>query len=317
MILCTESIHCRWWLIQRAANPTRAGTFTWLTLPHPAGDTLYATREGVESQGVAAIEMRYKVARGAPILQDAQLHGDYRFLANTVLVDLVLQGSYIYPENMNTHTKLLLQEAQHIFHRLLKEEVVDFVLTTDFQSYWQHTNEDIQSFESVCHFRHYKAASYDRYLSAMHTAKLTLVASTGVTLAYWGYGLTVLLKKVFGNIYIDKMRAICLLEANYNWLNKFVFTKQIMDKAFQGDIIPAEPFVKGGSQATEGVLTSGLFCVIARSLHKTAAMESVDLASCYDAVAHPIASIALQSFKICKVIVKMMLCVLKTMTWYL
>ncbi len=94
-------------------------------MPHPAGDTLYATSDGVESQGVAAIEMRYNVARGAPILQDAWLHGNFGFLANTVLADQVLQGSYIYPKNMDTHTKLLLQEAWYIFHRLLKEEVVD------------------------------------------------------------------------------------------------------------------------------------------------------------------------------------------------
>jgi hypothetical protein len=98
---------------------------------------------------------------------------------------------------------------------------VDFVSTTDFQSYWRHINEDIQSFKSGCHFGHYKAASFDLYLSAMHAAKLTLAASTtGVPLARWGNGLTVLLQKVFGNIYIDKMWAICLLEANYNWLNK-------------------------------------------------------------------------------------------------
>jgi hypothetical protein len=110
-ILCAESIRCRWRSIQRAANPTRGNTVTWLTVPHPAGDTLYATREGVESQGVAAIETGYKVARGAPILQDAQLHGNFGFLAITVLADQVLQGSCIYPKNMDTHTKLLLQEA--------------------------------------------------------------------------------------------------------------------------------------------------------------------------------------------------------------
>jgi hypothetical protein len=44
-------------------------------------------REGVESQGAAAIETRYKVALGAPILQDAWLHGNFGFLANTVLAD--------------------------------------------------------------------------------------------------------------------------------------------------------------------------------------------------------------------------------------
>jgi hypothetical protein len=157
-------------------------------VPHPAGDTLYATKEGVESQGAAAIETRYKVARGALIVKDAQLHGNFGFLANTVSADQVLQGSYIYPKNMDTHTKLLLQEAQHIFHRLLKEEVVNFVSTTDFQSYWQHANEDIQSSKSGCHFGYYKAASFDRYLSAMHAAKLTLAASSGIPLACWAHG---------------------------------------------------------------------------------------------------------------------------------
>ncbi len=58
------------------------------------------------------------------------------------------------------------------------------------------------------------------------------------------------------------------------------------------------------------MLTSGLFC-------NTAAIETVDLANCYDAVAHPIASIALQSVKVHNVMVAMMLYVLETMTWYL
>jgi hypothetical protein len=117
--------------VRQAANPNREGAVTWLTVPHPAGGKLYAMREGVESQGVAAIETRYKVARGAPILQVARLHSNFGFLANTDLSDQVLQGTYVYPKNMDTNTKLLLQEARHIFHRLSKEEVVDFVLTTD------------------------------------------------------------------------------------------------------------------------------------------------------------------------------------------
>jgi hypothetical protein len=146
----------------------------------------------------------------------------------------------------------------------------------------------------------------------MNAAKLTLATSTGVPFACWGNGLTVLLKKMFRIIYIDKMQAICLLlEANYNWLKKFVFAKQMMDKAFEGEIIPVEQFAKRGSQATEGVPTSGLFCDIARALHNTVAIDSVDLANCYDAVAHPIAGITLQSFKACKVMVAMMLYVLK------
>jgi hypothetical protein len=122
--------------VQQAVNPNRGGAVTQLTVPHQAGDTLYAMREGVESQEATTIERWYKVARGAPILQDACLRGDLGFLANMDSTDQVLQGSYVYPKNMDTHTKLLLQEAQNIFHRLSKEEVVDFISTTDFQSYW-------------------------------------------------------------------------------------------------------------------------------------------------------------------------------------
>ena len=80
----------------------------------------------------------------------------------------------------------------------------------------------------------------NRFLSARQAAKLTLAATTGIPLIRWGNGLTVLLEKVVGNIYINKMRAICLLEANYNWLNKYVFAKHMMDKAFQEDIVLVE-----------------------------------------------------------------------------
>jgi hypothetical protein len=72
-----------------------------------------------------------------------------------------------------------------------------------------------------------------------------------------------------------------------------------------------------GLQAIEGVLTYGLFCDIACALHRTVTIESVDLANCHDAVAHPIASIALQSFKVQKVMVAVMLYVLEKMMWYL
>ncbi len=130
----------------------------------------------------------------------------------------------------DTRTKIFNRRSQAVTLGTIRQLATtdtcrrcNFVSTTDFQSFWRHANEDIQSSESGCHFGHYKAASHNRYLSAMHAAKLT--ATTGDPLARWGKGLTVLLEKIFGNIYIDKMCAICLLEVDYNWLNKFVFAK--------------------------------------------------------------------------------------------
>ena len=189
--------------------------------------------------------------------------------------------------------------------------------TTDFQSFWRLTNKNKQLSEFGCHFGHYKSTSHDRYITALHCAKLTLAVTTGIPLARWGQGLTILLEKVFGNIYINKMRATCLLKADYNWLNKYMFKKRMMDKAFSEGIVPAEQFAKWGLQASHGVLALGLFCDIACALHRTSAIESVDLANCYNAVAHHIANVALQSFKVRKVMVVMMLYVVETMQWFL
>ena len=62
---------------------------------------------------------------------------------------------------MDSYTKLLRQEVHHIFSRMSKEEVVDFVTTTDFQQFWLHADEEIQSSKSGIHFGHYKAAARD------------------------------------------------------------------------------------------------------------------------------------------------------------
>ncbi len=101
-----------------------------------AEDRLYATRSGVGEQVAQTIAARYKMARGAPIIQDPQLHQDFGFLANTNAAERVLAGTYEYPENMDAHTRLLLEEAHSVFSSLSEEEVVDFVTTTDFQSFW-------------------------------------------------------------------------------------------------------------------------------------------------------------------------------------
>ena len=85
----------------------------------------------------------------------------------------------------------------------------------------------------------------------------------------------------------------------------------MMNKALDAGIVPEDQFAKRGSQANQDMVVSGLFCDIAQSLHKTSAIESVDLANCYNAVAHPIVSISLQSFKVQKEMVKLMLLVLQ------
>ena len=86
---------------------------------------------------------------------------------------------------------------------------------------------------------------------------------------------------------------------------------------FRQTNIPAEQFAKAGTQAAHGVLCKILFCDMVRALHITAGLPSVDLGNCYDAVAHPIASIAMQALKVPVLTIVLSLSVLQTMTFYL
>ena len=89
----------------------------------------------MERKGADHISCWYKTAQGAPIIQDPCLHQDFGYLADTDAADRVLRGTYDYSADMDPYTKLLLQEAHHIFSRMYEEEVVDFVTTIDFQQF--------------------------------------------------------------------------------------------------------------------------------------------------------------------------------------
>ena len=86
----------------------------------------------------------------------------------------------------------------------------------DFQGFWQHADEKKSSSFSGGHYGLYKAASFDKHLSAFHAAKLTACARKGIVLTRWTVGLTVLLEKTPGDKRIQKMRGIVLIEGDFN-----------------------------------------------------------------------------------------------------
>jgi hypothetical protein len=259
---------------------------------------------------------RFKLARDAPICE-GQLFDDIGYLGDTKATRDILLGTYQFPSDMDPHTRLLCEEAHRIFITRSAEEISTRVSTADFQYFWQHCDEFIQSSFSHVHFGHYKAIARDKFLSSLEAAKLSLSARTGIPLERWGSALTVLIEKEFGNIYLDKMRAICLLEADFNWLNKLIFAKRMMDQAYDTGVVPVEQFARRGTQASSGVLCKVLFCDMIRALHEIAGIPSVDLGNCYDAVAHPIASIALQAYRVPILMIVLSLSVLQTMTFFL
>ena len=138
-------------------------------------------------------------------------------------------------------------------------KIATFITTKDFQEYWQWVDERTSSSFSGASFLHYKAASFHYMLSAMHAAYLTACARQGIPLARWGIGLTVFLEKVIGNNFVHKLRAICLLEADFNWLNKIIYAKRMIGLALENNLIPGECFSKKGSNCINAVMTKNIY----------------------------------------------------------
>jgi hypothetical protein len=210
-----------------------------------------------------------------------------------------------------------MQEACKMFQHMSSHEVYEMVNAEDFQDYWLHAREITSSLHSGMHFGIYMANARSDKLSLLHSAKLSLAARLGITLDRWHNALTVLLEKTFGNIMINKLRAICLLEADYNWLMKLIFAKRMMENAQVNGVIPQEQFAKAGSKCQDGCMIKLFHYDRARVLHWTSGIGSVDFFSCYDSVAHPIASVALQAWGISLMMIKVMLSVLQTMKFFL
>ena len=157
----------------------------------------------------------FETSHHAP-LSSGKLLDDVGYLGATPEVKEILEGTYIYLLDMDKHTHLLLEEAACLFVKTAGDVIVSFVTMKDLQDWWLTANKNIQSSKSGAHFGHYKVAAHDEHLLALHVAKLKLALQTGIPLERWGNGLTVLLEKEFGSIYINKLCAICLFEADFN-----------------------------------------------------------------------------------------------------
>jgi hypothetical protein len=212
---------------------------------------------------------------------------------------------------------MILEEAHHTYTILANEKIGTTITVHDFQTYWRKVNEKTSSSFSRLHFGHYKAASHSSLLSSLHTAKLTACARMGVPLTRWSIGLTVLLEKICGNNFIHKMRAICLLEADFNYFNKTIFARRMTAPAKDKGQIPAECYAKKGSNCVNAVITKIMYCDESRTHHHPMCIGGNDFGDCYDRIAHPPASIALQSWGVPREAIGVLLTSMQTMRFFL
>ncbi len=212
---------------------------------------------------------------------------------------------------------MILEEAHHTFVLLAVEKNDATISLCDFQGYWQKADESISSSFSHLHFGHYKAASFNKDLSALHAAKLTACGRKEIPLSRWDIGLTVLLEKTRGDNTINIMQEICLLEGDFNYFNKTIYARRMLASARDKSQIPMELSACKGSNCANAVIKKIMFCDESCTHHHPLCIRGNNFGDCYDQVAHTPASITLQSWGIPPLAIRVLLLAMQTMRFFL
>jgi len=259
---------------------------------------------------------RYNLAEEAPICQGA-LRGQFGYTATSPTARSVLDGTYEFPPEMDAATRELFEEIAHIRGMVPLDSVNGLISRERWQQRWKKVKEDTSLSQSGLHFGHYIAGMDCDYISQFHALRVSLALKKGIALERWSKGLSVMLEKMFGVRLVYKVRAILLMEADFNAMNKEVYGIRMMDNAQRYKLIPKEIFSEQNLTADDGGLAKTLFYDIARQTRTPAAITSINASNCYNQIVHAMVSLIFQSFGVQSTAVSAMLETIQEMKFFL
>ena len=239
---------------------------------------------------------RSKRADSAPICQGA-LRDLLGYAINTQIVLDILHDKIEPPPDTGEATCMLLKEIARIWEEMEAGNVDIVVTKDDFQYYWKRAKERTSSSFSGYHFGHYKAVAYSDALSEVHALHTSLILQTVLAPERWARGLLVMPEMIAGVTLVTKLRAILLMEADFNFHNKLIFGTQMLELARKHGLVQEEIYSKKGHTAEDAILHQVLAYNIARQKRAPLIVVSVDTAQCYDRITHAFAALTLRANK--------------------
>ena len=301
--------------LRRVQGTLRSGSVSKVEELNENGEPVIREgQEEVEQAVMANNEARFRLTENTPPMTEP-LRSELGFLGNTEAARQILNGTYECPPEVDEYTKAFLAQIQVPQQQ---PQVRLSITSDDYIWYWKKAKERTSSSFSGLHFGHWKAAIGTPLLVEFHALFTEVAFTGGLPLGRWQQGLSVMLEKKPGLIIVDRLRAILLMEADFNFGNKLYFGSRMMRAAERNKVIPGE--IYGGRKlhrAIELGLNRRLFADIMRQKRRNAAIASVDAHTCFDRIAHSIASLCCQRLFVDIHPVVTMLLTIQKMKFYL
>jgi hypothetical protein len=169
----------------------------------------------------------------------------------------------------------VIEEIIRLFKTLQEDHAEMTLGESKFWYYRRKFREKTLSSISGAHAGHYKSATFLDIVTNFLSRKIMLIARGGCPPERWGHGLQVLLKKVAGVALVNKLCTILLMEANINYMNRWVFGYQVINKMYALGYIPGDQYSQKESTAEDARMDDRLTIDISRQLrHPLATMSA-------------------------------------------
>jgi len=260
----------------------------------PSGNRIVTDQHEVEQVLSGTLSKRFCNAHGSPFLH-SPLVQQVGLDGTGPAAQAILQGTFVCPPGTDTDTRYFIEALQFPSQAARHAHISAVLRPADFIAHWRRAKERTSSSPSGLHFGHYKAATHLPLLAHLHARFTQLVFMTGLSISRYQAGLQVILEKKAGNIHVDNLRAILLMEGDFNGAMKIFIGARMIQSAQALKLIPSECYgSRPGCTALQVSLNRALTADTARQSRATLAVASVDFRTCYDSVGHPPASIASQ-----------------------
>jgi hypothetical protein len=226
---------------------------------------------------------RFRLTEGTP-LHNSYAKEIFGFLCENKNVNEILHGNEDFINSLRLSS--LTKDFLRLFKKTNTISINTTISTKDFVQHWGKVNENTSSSYSSRHFGHYIAASHSKHLSEIHSMFVHIGFNSTAEILRWEKALSVMLEKEPGVLKVSKLRAILLLEADYNFGTKLIFAKRMMSSLEEQQKVPQEQFARKSHAAIEVALNRRLVSDISRQSRLPTAIMGADAAHCYDRIGH-------------------------------
>jgi len=280
-----------WKTISYAVDDPKLGAITYVQKKKEGEIIELREQQAMVTEIQEVTEVRFDLAHSAKISLSS-VGKKLGYLSDTAFAQELLGGKVEIPNDVDATTTLVLEEIAKVGMMMQTQDGEKIIIAPEqFKRYWKQVREDTSSSISTIHFGHYRAAAKSDKISRFLSQKITLIARTGSPPSRWGCGLQVMLEKIAGVALVNKLRAILLMEADYNYFNKWVFGYEALNALMAEGYIPEDQYSQRQSTAEDARLDSRLTFDISRQLRHPMASTSADAGNCYDRIHHTIMSL--------------------------